>query len=316
MAPKLSVIVPTYQRVESLLSLIKGIGRQTLRDIELIIVDQNPEGFLAGALPPEDLARATFIHLTEPNASKARNFGFAHSTGEYLLFIDDDLQPEEQFCERALSVFVRHPQVNCLCPIIYSGTNEDDCTPSLARVCTGVTIANSDLCEITESITAAVFFKRDYFLRSGGFDELLFSYARTAEDQEFFLRMGKRGLQIWLDPTLRVFHDEGVPGGCGLRTDPYWKSRERCVKSWVFRYRTHGSKNGRLSYRDVWYLVRSSFLNRGTLKSGARNVWHEAELLVRSAKDCRQYLEPHLSRYRSVREINYLEQYGVCPKQP
>jgi glycosyltransferase involved in cell wall biosynthesis len=310
MVPKLSIVIPTYHRAASLSKLIGAIRAQSLKGIETIVVDQNPPDFLSDALPKVDWEVIKHCHLDEPNASKARNVGFAQSSGEFILFIDDDLEPPPDFCEAAIRVLTEHKSVRCLCPVVYSDSKEEG-IDRLKTARTGSIIPGTSMCEITESITAALFFERNYFIQTGGFDELLFRYARTAEDQEFFLRMGKRGLCVWLDTTLFAFHDERVPGGCGLRTEPYWKTRERCVKSWVFRYRTHGNRNGRLNYRDVWHLVRSSFLNRGILAAGAKRVFDEMKLLVKSISDCRDYLEPHLDSYKNVKATNYLAQYEV-----
>ena len=48
-----------------------------------------------------------------------------------------------------------------------------------------------DIYIISDIISAAIFFIKDSFFRSGGFDYLLFEYAKAAEDQEFFLNMDR-----------------------------------------------------------------------------------------------------------------------------
>jgi GT2 family glycosyltransferase len=303
----LSVIIPTFRRTESLEKLIVALKSQTLSDLEIIVVDQNPEGFLVNQLPSQIFAGVEYLHLKEPNASSARNFGFNRSRGDYLLFIDDDLQPAKDFCQQGVAALQSHDNVGCVCPVVYSGEHQEQALANLRRHFTGANIKDTGLYEITETISAAIFFKRSYFAQTGGFDELLFRYARTAEDQEFFLRASKRGMKTWLDTNLFIFHDEEVPGGCELRTDAYWNTRARCVKSWVFRHRIHGNRGGKLNLQSLFGLARSSFLNSNLARYSPKHTYREVMLLLQSITESRNYLETHLDKYSHVNSINHLD---------
>jgi cellulose synthase/poly-beta-1,6-N-acetylglucosamine synthase-like glycosyltransferase len=304
MSVKLSIIVPTYLRNDSLPRLLDAFSRQTHTNFEVIVVDQNPDDTVpqwvadfSAVLP---LRR---IHLTEPNASTARNHGFKASNGDVVLFVDDDLIPEPDFCARGMEVLQTYGDtVKCLCPVIV--VNGED--TGREHVIPTTQLNNSALHRLKNSITAAVFFDRDFFVLTGGFDELLFQYARTAEDQELFLRMKTRDMTYWLDKSLRIDHDETAPGGCELRTDKYWNTRERCIKSWVLRHRIHGGQRGRLNVRDLYMLSRSAFLNRGVLGSGIGTILKNINLLRTAITDSRRKLAPHLDRYQSIDAINHL----------
>ena len=304
MLKTLSVVIPTYRRSQRLPHLLDSLGRQTTRPDEIWIIDQNadqcaPEWFAeyAAHLPLK-------IHFQpEPNASAARNVGFSLSTGDVVLFVDDDLIAGEGFCELAMQRLRRHPQeVRCLCAsVVVDG-----------RVCCTEMIdlqrpaPAEGLAEMYTAITAAVFFERQYFRQAGGFDELLFRFARTAEDQEFFLRMRRKGMSVWIDQTLLIDHDDNVPGGCELRTGDYWKSRERCIKSWAFRYRIHGQRNGHLSPGDFFQLLRSAVLHRSALIKGPRSILRNAALLWRAIWESWHAVRPVLHNYQAVQTINHL----------
>lgn len=86
--PVVSVIIPTRDRGPYLLDAVESVARQSLSDIELIVVDdcsQEPVNHL-------DLARPAHIvrHLRPLGPGSARNSGLAHACGEFVLFLDDD----------------------------------------------------------------------------------------------------------------------------------------------------------------------------------------------------------------------------------
>ena len=308
MNPIISVIIPTYHRTHSLKALLKLLKEQTIAaELEIIVVDQNDKGFLIGELGEEVLDGVIQVELEAPNVSTARNLGFKRSTADNILFIDDDLEPESTFCETGLEILSSNSEVGCLCPLVHNDLGKEYSLFLLKKKFTGRNLNDGSLRGITDTMSAAVFFKRHYFKQSGGLDELLFGYALTAEDQELFLRMGINGMSIWIDTSFQIYHNEKVEGGCELRTSPYWITREKCVKSWVLRYRIHSSNNGRLSISDLFRLIRSSFLNTKALRSGVKNVIREVGLLRYYIRETGDFLQPYLGRYEKVSEIDHLQ---------
>ena len=326
----LSVIIPTLGRAESLARLLRALGSQTLRDIEIIVVDQNPPGFLEARLPRQLLMQARQIQMKEQNASAARNAGFLSSSGSLILFLDDDMVPDPGFCAKGAAILSTHEEVKCLFALIYEDSAELDAIRAVGpadvtwssralglsqrgipswyqkRNMTGRRIPGTEIYGIKDYRSGATFFTRSFFARSGGFDEMLFRYARTAEDQELFTRMRYRGMQMWFARDLTVFHDESQPGGCDLRTVDYWVTREKCVKSWAYRHRIHNKAIGRIGVRGMLSLMRSAFLNSSLLRSSLRNTLRQIALLRMAVEDSRQYLEPYIASYKSVRSVDHL----------
>ena len=307
MSNLLSVIVPTFRRGESLPRLLHALSQQDYENLEVIVVDQNPDPSM-----PEwfrlysDVLRLRRVCLSEPNASLARNLGYHVSIGDVLLFMDDDLLPEADFCRRGVEVLSQHAnKVECMCPTIVV----DGRVTGTEHIIDGTRLGASSLVQLRNSITAAVFFTRDFFGRTGGFDELLFRFARTAEDQELFFRMNRRKLAYWLDESLRVIHDESSPGGCELRTNPYWTTREKCIRSWVIRHRMHGRRGGRLGLSDIVTLACSAFLNRRVLFGGLEGIRRNVVLLLAAIRESWDVLQPHLKRYASLNAVNHLEEF-------
>lgn len=90
--PKVAVIIPVYNVEEYLRQCMDSVVNQTLRDIEIICVD---DGSTDGSLSIlNDYAarddRVKVIARQHENAGAARNAGYAVSRADYLLFLDSD----------------------------------------------------------------------------------------------------------------------------------------------------------------------------------------------------------------------------------
>lgn len=90
--PLLSVIIPSYNSSKTIVRCIKSITRQTLRDIEIIVIDDGSSDdslAICNLLAAED----DRIHVyAKANAGQgiARNYGLSQATGDYVAFVDSD----------------------------------------------------------------------------------------------------------------------------------------------------------------------------------------------------------------------------------
>ena len=100
---KVSVIIPVYNTEKYLRECLDSIVNQTLREIEIICVDDgSTDGSLEILLEYEHRDPRIRV-FTQPNknAGAARNNGFRYATGEYLSFLDSDDYFEPQMLEMA-----------------------------------------------------------------------------------------------------------------------------------------------------------------------------------------------------------------------
>ena len=90
---KVSVIIATYRRDESLCRSIASVKNQTYPDVEIIVVDDNadPEWNAVVENVVNFFDGITYIK-NEQNcgSAKTRNIGIFAATGEYITFLDDD----------------------------------------------------------------------------------------------------------------------------------------------------------------------------------------------------------------------------------
>ncbi|HEY6902557.1 MAG TPA: glycosyl hydrolase family 28-related protein, partial [Puia sp.] len=199
-----------------------------------------------------------------------------------------------------------YPSVGCFSPLVYNALGKDAALQHARLSYIKPLDEVSGIFSMTDTISAALFFRRSYYEQSGGFDPHLFDFARATEDQELFLRMRQKNLTLYFVPSLPVFHDESIPGGCDMRTVDYWVNRERCMKGWAFRYRTHGHPPGGLSLKSRIKMARSGFLNREVLTSGVKNILRQAALLRKSVKASGDYLKNRIDKYVRVEEMTHL----------
>src|SRR5947209_498379 len=108
--PTVSVIVPTYNRRTRLGRLLAALDRQHRSGVRfevVIAVDGATDGtaeMLAGLRPSFPLE---VIKLAQGGPAAARNAAIAAATGEVLLFLDDDVVPQDGLFERHLAVHRR-----------------------------------------------------------------------------------------------------------------------------------------------------------------------------------------------------------------
>jgi glycosyltransferase involved in cell wall biosynthesis len=300
----LSVIIPTFRRRDSLAGLLDTLLHQKDVLLEIIVVDQNDGAYLNDIIPV--LPNIKHLKLDQPNASSARNKGFLNSSGEYILFIDDDLLPAGDFCARGVDIFENYADIGAFSPLVYNAEGKENALQQAFLKRLEWFKGNGQIFSITDTISAAIFFRRNYFSLTGGFDPMLFEFARTAEDQEFFLRMRKKNMILYYVPFIEIFHDETVPGGCDLRSVDYWISREKCIRSWAYRYRIHHNPPGRLFFWDMVNLSRSVFLNREVLFSGTESIKKQIGLMTKAIKASDFFLRPRLKNYLPANSMNHL----------
>ena len=91
MPPKVTVILPVYNRSGSLEDSMRSVLNQSFRDLELIVVDDASTEDLRPIVAAVGDPRVRYIRQARNGgASVARNAGLAAAKGEYIAFQDSD----------------------------------------------------------------------------------------------------------------------------------------------------------------------------------------------------------------------------------
>lgn len=99
--PHVSVVIPTYNRKESLLRTLASLSRQTYpaEQFEVILVDDGGSDGTEGVTELRYPFRLRYVRQANQGAAAARNRGALEASGDVLIFLDDDISVDPQFVD-------------------------------------------------------------------------------------------------------------------------------------------------------------------------------------------------------------------------
>ncbi len=157
-----SVIVTTKNEEEVIERLILSIGRQTFKNTEIILVDNNSKDKTVEIVKNLGIR----VYNFGPERSAQRNFGAKKAKGKYLLFIDADMELSRNVLNECVEVCKRDQNVGgVMIP-----------EESIGKTFWGKVKAfeRSFYNDIGDETTdAARFFTRDAFDKADGYDETI-----------------------------------------------------------------------------------------------------------------------------------------------
>ena len=210
----LSIIISTFNRVKELENCLNYVSKQSFDDYEILIVDQNEN--LPGI---QDISRkfpkARYFKLGKNfGPAVGRNFAVNQSTGEHLLFLDDDAYlVDETTIEKTLNFYLNnnYGQVG-----LQSYENFNSKKIHISQCVIGddgfldtkkSKDSNLKLSQHRISIeTSFCLMKKSIFLESGGFDPIFFFYD---EDTDLSLRVQNLGYKNYVYKEVQYQHISG-----------------------------------------------------------------------------------------------------------
>lgn len=109
-SPRVSVIVPTYNRAPQLKRALESVIAQTYRELEIIVVDNGSTDNTKEVVSDLRDQRVCYYRYTvRKNASAARNAGASIASGTYLAFLDSDDVWEPHHLEVSLRLLYENP---------------------------------------------------------------------------------------------------------------------------------------------------------------------------------------------------------------
>src|SRR5438046_7594233 len=108
-----SVIVPTYNRRETIQAAIASVQRQTFADWELVVVDDGSTDDTAALIEGSD-PRLVLIRQMNQGVNAARNTGMLRARGQYIAFLDSAAEWLPPHLDLRVAFFRAHPQEDFL----------------------------------------------------------------------------------------------------------------------------------------------------------------------------------------------------------
>ena len=127
--PSVSVIVPAYNKENVILKSIRSIQNQSLKDIEIIIVDDSSKDNsfqIYNYLLENDPRIRVFYHIKNLGLWRSRIDGFLYSKGKYVILFDSgDLYEDNYVLEDSYKIIKKYDidSVKSLCRFIYDFKN-------------------------------------------------------------------------------------------------------------------------------------------------------------------------------------------------
>ncbi|NLD95034.1 MAG: glycosyltransferase family 2 protein [Fibrobacter sp.] len=209
--PRISVIIPVYNRYTLLERAVASVLCQSFRDFELIIVDDGSDVSLSGSAIGGYDPRIRIVRFDQSRGvSAARNAGVKVSNGQWIAFLDSDdcwhrhkLQKQLRWLDSNREIAIMQTKEIW----IRNGVRVNP--PRKHEKIQGDIFKQSlDRCMITPS---SVILSRELFDSSGGFNESL----QACEDYDLWLRICCRNRVGLLDEFLLTRyggHDDQLSG--------------------------------------------------------------------------------------------------------
>jgi len=103
--PKVSVVIPTYNRPNFLRAAVRSVLGQTFQDFEIVIVDDASTGETQAVVASFGDPRIRYLrHDQNRQISGARNTGVQAATGEFVAFLDDDDEWRREKLEKQVHI--------------------------------------------------------------------------------------------------------------------------------------------------------------------------------------------------------------------
>lgn len=272
-----SVVVPTFNRANTLAETVESILAQSYRPLELIVVDDGSHDNTAQAIQPYLDKDPRVSYLAKPNGgvASARNMGVRHAQGEFIAFCDSDDIWKPDKLARQVPLF-QDPVVS----LVYTGVMllhvNGDISPNLSGgYCEGHCFETL-LTHNRVACSAAV-------VRTASLDmDDLFDERRDlqgVEDKHLWARLARKGTLAAVRDPLVLYRLS--PGSVSSNEDRMLKAELLCLDDLRARFppSSHHEKN-LFQYAYAWvYRVYGRYLFTGCSYKAARHALARARSL-------------------------------------
>ncbi len=210
--PSVSIVIPSYNRGKVLIDTIDYLLELAIEASEIIVVDQtqNPSIEVKRALDDWHASQdIQWVVLSQPSVVAAMNVGLQRATGDYVLFLDDDIKPISGLIEHYQSATDSKEYGIVAGRVIQPWNNpEGDADNTSEHFSFNALNASS----APYFIGANVLVNRRIATQLGGFDE---NFVGTAHDyeREFSDRVLSAGFDIGYCGPAAVYHLKEQSGG-------------------------------------------------------------------------------------------------------
>lgn len=187
-SPRVSVIIPTYNRAQYILEAIESVLSQDYPNFEVIVVDDGSTDHTAELIGTVNDSRLRYIRQQNQGRSSARNRALAIANGDFITFLDsDDLYLPRKIALQ-VEYLLKHPETG----MIYTSAHCIDDDGNMLQHKYEATVSGMIYEQIAffQPVTITlptVMTRRQVLDRIGGFDEKMHRF----EDTDMWRRISK-----------------------------------------------------------------------------------------------------------------------------
>jgi len=225
--PLVSVVMTVFNRENYVAAAAQSILNQSLRDLELIVVDDgstdsSPQ--IVADIARQD-PRVKIIRQENAGLAAARNRGAKEARGEYIAFQDDDDESLPQRIQKQADALDRDPgiaAVVCTLSSIDNWGRQAPISPPPKQLPTpGTSLAKRFLL-----LNATMMIRREVLLALNGYRPFFL----MSEDTDFTMRFAERYRAVLLDDALYQYRGYDSGGGSNQENkDPPLRWRYFCA---------------------------------------------------------------------------------------
>ena len=228
--PRVSAIIPTYQRPADLRLALASVVAQTYpaEALEIVVVDDGSADDGAARVCAELGDRVRYLKKPNGGVSAARNHGMAAATGAYLALLDDDDEWRPAKIARQVELLTRRPEIGMVITDV-ERMDADRVGFEIFRRREFIPVDGWVLPHVLRNpalAPASAMLRREVFTATGGFDTTL----RTAEDLDFHLRVAARfQIAVIAEPLTRAMRGHQGLSALARTNRDYLDAIERFV---------------------------------------------------------------------------------------
>ena len=189
--PLVSVVVPTFNSERFLERCLRSVREQTYPNVEVIVVDNYSRD------KTREIAKkyADRVVLCRAGRSKAKNVGVNLAKGDYVLFIDSDMELSRRVIEECLEAVEKDERVG---GVVIPERSVGDSFWVRVRDFERSFYAGTE-------VESARFFKKDLVMKVGGFDEDIVFFEESTLPQ----KIAALGFNVKVRIKAEILHHEG-----------------------------------------------------------------------------------------------------------
>ncbi len=244
---EVSVIIVNYNGEKYLKNCIDSLLNQTLKDFEIIIVDNGSTDSSVKYLKSLKNEKIKTLFLDKNYGfGIGNNRGFEIAKGKFIVIINNDTEVKEDFLENLVKPFEKDEKIGMVAPLILFKDKPDTIDKAGGHLVYFDGLNRGRGCQekLSEKYLkpcytlipdgCAACFKREVIEKFGFFDEDFFLYG---EDTDLGLRYVRGGYRCFYQPEAVVFHMHSATAGEYSKLKAYYVERNRIfvlVKNFPF----------------------------------------------------------------------------------